>query len=259
MFINLKSCIMKIKKNPSADPKRNSSIYLQLGLMFVLVLTFIGIEYKTANSLFIPNASIDTESAYKEEIALITLPPTQSLPVVTTPIITDDVEVVRDEVILNNEPIDIAPMDVDNLNSLVSPIVAASSVGSSNIDNGVDEFPEVDFRVVEQIPLFPGCENVPKEEQMNCFNAELQKHIKKNFRYPDRAIQDNLQGRVSVQFIIEKDGSITVTNVRGPKGGELLEKEGVRNINKLPKLKPGMQRGKPVKVRYAVPINFKLQ
>ena len=60
-------------------------------------------------------------------------------------------------------------------------------------------------------------------------------------------------------IVIDKDGSITNVQARGPKGGELLEKEALRVISKLPKFKPGMQRGKPVKVKYSQPITFKLQ
>ena len=88
---------------------------------------------------------------------------------------------------------------------------------------------------------------------------QMAKHIKKNQQYPERAMEDGIQGRVSVLFVIDKDGSITNVQVRGPKGGELLEKEAQRVIEKLPKFKPGMQRGKPVRVKYSQPITFKLQ
>ena len=84
-------------------------------------------------------------------------------------------------------------------------------------------------------------------------------HINKHFSYPSRAAEDNIQGRVQVQFVIDKQGNVTDVRVRGPKGGELLEKEAERIISKLPKFIPGKQRNQPVKVRYAQPINFKLK
>ena len=77
--------------------------------------------------------------------------------------------------------------------------------------------------------------------------------------YPERAMEDNIQGRVSVVFVIDKDGSITNVQARGPKGGDLLEKEALRVISKLPKIKPGSQRGKPVKIKFSIPFVFKLQ
>ena len=72
-------------------------------------------------------------------------------------------------------------------------------------------------------------------------------------------MEDNIQGRVSVVFVIDKDGSITNVQARGPKGGELLEKEALRVISKLPKIKPGLQRGKPVKIKFSIPFVFRLQ
>ena len=85
----------------------------------------------------------------------------------------------------------------------------------------------------------------------------MQKHIRKNFRYPELAQEMGLQGRVSTQFIINKDGSIGTISKRGPH--ELLEREAARILSKLPKMKPGMQRGTAVKVPFSIPITFKLQ
>jgi protein TonB len=82
------------------------------------------------------------------------------------------------------------------------------------------------------------------------------KHIRKNFRYPEIAQEMGLQGRVSVIFTVQKDGSIGDVRLKGPH--ESLEEEAARIISKLPKLQPGKQRGTPVKVPYSIPITFKL-
>jgi protein TonB len=87
----------------------------------------------------------------------------------------------------------------------------------------------------------------------------MQKHIKKNFSYPERAMEEGTQGKVNVEYLIGTDGKVTVLRVKGPKGTELLEKEAKRIIEKLPQLKPGKQRNKAVNVRHVVPITFKLQ
>lgn len=245
---------MKLKKNPQSDPKRNRVIYMQLGLMLVLSFTFFGLEYKTLNASQDSPEEITTLYSPDEAIAIVTLPPSQAVPV-SNPIINNEVEVVDDVIELDTSPVDVMDVEPEKPNA----IVRATAVGLSSPDDDIKELEEIDFMVIEQIPLFPGCENVPKSEQMDCFNTELKKHIRKNFRYPERAMQDNIQGRVYVQFMIETDGSISVLQVRGPEGGSLLEQEGVRNINKLPRLTPGKQRGKAVRVKYAVPIYFKLQ
>ncbi|MDP2162568.1 MAG: energy transducer TonB, partial [Flavobacterium sp.] len=115
---------------------------------------------------------------------------------------------------------------------------------------------DVPFAIIEDVPIFPGCENVPKDKRRECFNEKINQHIKKNFQYPESAMDAGQSGRVFVNFIIEKDGSITIANLRGPY--PVLEKEAARIINKIPKLTPGKQRGKAVRVPFSIPITFKL-
>ena len=84
----------------------------------------------------------------------------------------------------------------------------------------------------------------------------MNKHIRKNFRYPEIAQEMGIQGRVYVNFIISKDGRITNVRMRGP--DKNLEKEAARIISKLPKMTPGKQRGRPVRVPFSIPITFRL-
>ena len=93
------------------------------------------------------------------------------------------------------------------------------------------------------MPSFPG--------------GNVQKWISKNVKYPVLAMENGIQGKVYIQFVIEKDGSITdVKVVRGVDAS--LDKEAVRVVKAMPKWKPGKQRGKPVRVSYTLPINFQL-
>ena len=115
---------------------------------------------------------------------------------------------------------------------------------------------EIDFDSVERPPIYPGCE--PYIQQLrSCFQRKIQIHINKNFRYPESAQKTGIQGRVFVQFIIDKDGSIVGIRTRGP--DKNLEKEAQRIIGKLPTMTPGKQRGRPVRVPFSIPITFKLQ
>ena len=116
---------------------------------------------------------------------------------------------------------------------------------------------DVPFAIIEDVPLFPGCERVKKSERRKCFQEKIQRHIAKNFRYPEIAQEMGVQGRVFVQFIIGKDGSITGIRTRGP--DKNLEKEANRIIAKLPTMTPGKQRGRPVRVPFSIPITFRLQ
>lgn len=114
---------------------------------------------------------------------------------------------------------------------------------------------DVSFAVVEEVPVFPGCED--SDNKRDCFNQMMQKHIGMNFRYPQEAQEKGIQGRVSILFHISKDGSIQNVKMRGP--DSLLEKEAARIISLLPKIQPGKQKGTPVNVPFSIPITFKLQ
>ena len=122
-----------------------------------------------------------------------------------------------------------------------------------------DDFDDVDvpFAVIEDVPIYPGCEKVPKSQRRTCFQDKINKHIRKNFRYPEIAQEMGIQGRVYVNFVIAKDGSITNVRMRGP--DKNLEKEAARIISKLPKMTPGKQRGRAVRVPFSIPITFRLQ
>jgi len=113
----------------------------------------------------------------------------------------------------------------------------------------------VPFRLVQQAPVFPGCEEA--EDPRACFNEHLQEHIRKNFNYPEEAFKKGIQGRVNIMFTIDREGKVTDIKKRGP--DPLLEEEAVRIIEKLPQMQPGRQEGQTVDVPYSIPISFKLK
>ena len=101
------------------------------------------------------------------------------------------------------------------------------------------------FDVVEVMPQYPGGQ------------IEMLKYIMENIKYPEQAMKEGIQGRVTVRFIVEKDGSIS--NVKPVLSVHpLLDKEAVRVVKSMPKWSPGKQNGKPVRVRFNVPVMFKL-
>ncbi len=116
---------------------------------------------------------------------------------------------------------------------------------------------EVKFETIEQVPLFASCEDVEKSQQIQCFQDRMTQHIILNFKYPNKAARKNIQGRVLAKFIIDKEGN--VTNIEATGGHKILQEEAIRIIKKLPQMKPGMQKGKPVRVQYGIPIVFKLK
>ena len=115
---------------------------------------------------------------------------------------------------------------------------------------------ELNISDIEEMPLFQECETVAKELKKSCLNEMMQNHIKKHFKYPKLARKLGIEGTVKVQFVIDKEGEIVNIISHGP---PVISKEAERIISLLPRLIPGKIRGKIIKVRYTVPISFKLQ
>lgn len=114
------------------------------------------------------------------------------------------------------------------------------------------------FIEVEEAPLFPGCEEEEKENQKACADAKLFNYLSNHLVYPSIARENGITGRVIIQFNVEKDGSITnVKVVRGIGGG--CDEEAQRVIENMPNWNPGLQRGRPVRVQFTLPITFSLE
>lgn len=131
-------------------------------------------------------------------------------------------------------------------------------VGKLELEDSEDTLEKIPFNLVEEIPLFSKCKNEPIVKQVGCFEEQMSTHIKKYFNYPKKAMADGIEGRVLVQFTIDELGNVADIRTRSPKGGELLGEEAERIINKLPTFVPGKQQGKIVKVKYGIPIGFKI-
>ena len=124
--------------------------------------------------------------------------------------------------------------------------------------NQTNKDEKVIITITEEDPIFPGCEDVNPKERKNCFSQKISEHIKKNFNYPKEAKKNRITGKVIASLIINKEGEIQNITTRGPENGKILEDEARRIISLLPKMKPGIQRGEPVNVRYSIPLNFNL-
>tara|TARA_A100001011_G_scaffold4108_1_gene4706 strand:- start:2115 stop:3014 length:900 start_codon:yes stop_codon:yes gene_type:complete len=127
-----------------------------------------------------------------------------------------------------------------------------------NIVDGDGDNVEVSFSSVENAPIYPGCEKGNNEKRRRCMSEKIAKFVRKKFN-TKLAKNIGLSGRqrISVIFKIDKVGNITGVRARAPH--PQLEDEAIRVINLLPKMKPGMQLGKPVIVPYSLPIIFQVE
>ena len=234
---------MEPKKNPKVDLTKNSSLYFVIGLSIVLLITWRVIEWKTYKNVYDYEAlNIDEEE--DEDVPIteqLKTPPPPPPPPPPAPVI---IEVIEDEEEIEETVIESTETDEEEIIEVIEVI---------------EEWEDIDvpFAVIEDVPIFPGCERVKKAERRNCFQEQMNKHIKRNFRYPEIAQEMGIQGRVYVNFIISKNGSITNIRMRGP--DKNLEKEAQRIIAKLPRMTPGKQRGRPVRVPFSIPITFRLR
>lgn len=131
--------------------------------------------------------------------------------------------------------------------------IDSSSETSSNKKLSLEER-LVPFAVVDEVPVFPGCEDAT--DKRACFQQKMQEHISKNFHYPEGAQKLGYQGRVNVLFTINSSGKIENIKKRGPH--KLLEEEVHRIISSLPQMQPGKQKGEVVDVPYSIPVSFVL-
>ncbi|MDN3666538.1 energy transducer TonB [Algibacter miyuki] len=241
---------MEVKKNPEIEVGRNSSLYFAIGLNLMLFLSWLALEHKTYVYEDVAVETVNMEVIYEEDIPIITskIPPAPAPPPI---VVSQSIEIVDDMVEIEETVIESTETGQDD--AISEHIVAVGDV----IVERMEEEVEVAFAVIEEVPVFPGCEGLDRAQTKACFQKKMQAHVVKNFNYPQTALDMGIQGRVSVVFIINSEGVTTNVRSRGP--DKILEVEAERIISLLPKMQPGKQRGKAVKVAYAVPIFFKYE
>jgi protein TonB len=232
---------MEIKKSSKANLESKRGLFVQIGLVIALSASLLAFEWKSydksASDLGTMELSIDDEEMIPITQREIKPPPPPPPPPEVIQIVEDDIEI---EVELEIEETD---SDEDEI---------------IEIEEEEEEDEVFNFAVVEDKPVFPGCEDVSKEERYMCFQQGIMKHIRNNFKYPAIPKEMGVSEKIFVQFVIDKSGQITKsTVVRGE--DKHLKKEAIRLVNSIPKLKAAKQRGKPVPCSFTVPINFKLQ
>ncbi len=145
---------------------------------------------------------------------------------------------------------------------ILTLIFSNSLMGQGNILSNSEKENEV-FKVVEEMPRFPGCEDLETQaEKKKCADAKMLDYIYANLVYPAEAIEKNVAGMVVLQFMIETNGSISEIKIGREIGfgcGQAAVNV-IESMNTTGKLwRPGYQRGKPVRILYTLPIKFETQ
>ncbi len=238
---------MEPKKNTKANVGRNSSLFFAIGLALMLFLTNYAINYKTYDKSDIDIGQLNLDEELEEEIPIteqIQTPPPPPPP----PAAPEVIEIVEDEEEVEETVIESTEVDQE------TEIVEVEEVEVEEVEEDID----VPFSVIENVPIFPGCEKGNNAKKRDCMSKKISQFVNRKFN-TELAGDLGLSGRqrIMVIFKIDKTGSVTGVRARAPHPG--LEKEAKRVIGLLPKMKPGKQRGKPVNVPYSLPIIFQVQ
>ncbi|TCK66657.1 outer membrane transport energization protein TonB [Winogradskyella wandonensis] len=239
---------MEVKKNPSADVGRNSSLYFAVGLNIMLLLTYFGFEYKTYDKTLSESDILMLSEQLEEDIPITNIEITPPPPPPKT-VVTEAIQVVEDVAEIEETVLESTEIGQDDV---IQEVVAVDDVEVEEVEEDI----EVPFAVIERVPTFPGCSG-NNDELRACFQRKITEHLQKNFRYPEVAEELGITGKVYVFFLIDKNGNITKVKSRGP--DRHLETEAERIIKILPKMIPGKQRDRNVGVPYSIPINFQLR
>ena len=223
---------MELKKNPQADLSKKAAMFLNLGLTISLAITIVAFEYKSYDD----SGLVDLGQVEDDFEDIMEIPPTQQPPPPPPKVQLPEIVEVPDEEEIEEE-IEVE-LDVEvTEETVVEDIVFEEAP--------VEEEIEEVFTIVENQPEFPG--GMPA----------FYKFVGDNMKYPAQARRMGIEGRVFVQFVVDKDGS--VTEVKAVKGiGAGCDEEAERVLRMSPKFQPGKQRGRSVKVRMVLPIIFKL-
>ena len=227
---------MEIKKSKRADIGKDKFTSLMIGLVISLSIMFVALEW-TQRDVEDYSETYSMSDYIPQEMIPITLPEKKTVPPPPAALAKADIiEIIDDD----------ADVDDDIMASIEDNIEWFDPQEYDYVMVEPEPEPEEIFMVVEDQPEFPGG------------TAALLEYLKKNIKYPAICRENNIQGRVLVTFIVNKDGAIVEPEVVKSVNPS-LDKEALRVISQMPNWKPGYQRGKPVRVKFTVPVNFQLK
>ena len=227
---------MEIKKSEHADLERGKGTSLLIGFVIALGVMFVALEWTQREVEDNSELYTARDVSLNEEMIPITLPEKKTVPPPPAAVTKAEIiEIVEDDADIEE---DIMASTEDNVEW-----VDLDDYEVVEVEPEPEE--EEIFMVVEDQPEFPGG------------TAALLEYLRKNIKYPAICRENNIQGRVLVTFIVNKDGAIVEPEVVKSVNPS-LDKEALRVISQMPNWKPGSQRGKPVRVKYTVPVNFRL-
>lgn len=248
-------------KYPEADAFRMRGVMLKAGLAIALLITVLAFNWTTyEEEVFIPDDPFGADDDIIEIPPRTIDPPPLPPPPPPPPEIVEvpDDEEIKEETVFEDTSIEVEEEIPPPPRPVKKEPPPPPPPSPPPLSPDVDEI----FLVVEQMPRFPGCDNLEgKEAIKQCSDSKLIKFLYKHLKYPAIARENGIQGDVVVKFIVAKDGSVEGVQLLRDIGGQ-CGAEGLRVVNLMNSMgkiwTPGKQRGKAVKVQFTLPIKFRL-
>jgi len=236
---------MEIKKSPKSNLENYSKLLTQIGLVLALFITYVAIEYKTYDKIYGDLGTVVMNQEL-EEVIPITERVEQVQPKSPPPPNPEKIEIVENEKEIKETVLESTETDQ------TEKIVVKDNV---EIKEEEDVVEDVNFMIIEDVPTYPGCSG-SNQERKDCFSKMVQKHFQKNF---DADLPNELglsagKKKVFIGFKIDKNGNVVDIQTKAPH--PKIKDEVEKVMNKMPKMKPGKQRGKPVGVKYSIPFTL---
>lgn len=238
---------MEVKKSKKADLEGQKGTGLLIGYIVTLATMFACFEYTTREYAETDVVYSTSSFVSEEEVIPITQPIFTAAPPppADAPQVAEILDIVDDNTDIVEEKIETTESTDQAITGPTAPVTGPVIAGPPAPVQEESDENEI-FEVVEQNPMFPGGEKA------------LMEWLTKNLKYPSVAQENGIQGRVLVSFVVNKDGSIVDPKVVRSVDPS-LDKEAIRVVSAMPKWAPGKQRGKTVRVKYSLPVTFRLQ
>ncbi len=250
-------------KYPDVDVFRYRSTFLRFGLLISIGLMVVAMSLTTTKK----KVDVQQFAVDLEEDIEIDVPRSKAEPPPPPPPPPTAIEEVPEELIPEEEVVEFLDQSVEENTVVeqVAPVLKKENIPPPPPPPPPPE-PKVEeiFRVVEQMPRFPGCENISgdKNAKKLCAERKLYEYLYARIKYPQIARENRVEGLVVIQFVVGKDGRISNAKIVRDIGAQCGE-EALRVINSMNDLPerwtPGKQRGRPVSVLFNLPIKFDLK
>ena len=236
---------MEIKKSKKADLEGQKSTSMLIGYIFALGAVFAAFEWTTRDYKETEPVIYAAYAPMEEEVPPVTQPIFQTAPPPPqeAPQVAEILDIVEDDEEIEEEEIQSSEDTNEAISGPSAPVSGPVMTGPV-ADVGISDEDEV-FEVVEKMPMFPGGDEA------------LMKYLGKNIKYTRMAQDRGVQGTCIIEFVVNKDGSV-VDPVVLRKLDPDLDNNALEVVKKMPRWQPGLQRGKPVRVKYRLPVAFRL-